>query len=68
MLWEQPGAGAVDVLGQPLPVGERDEPVLTALPDRHRQRDRLQVEAPVPNELKVIVEPAIDAAADRGRE
>jgi hypothetical protein len=59
-------AGARHVRGEPRAVAEGNEAVLAALPDRHGNRDRGQVESPRGCERDVVVEPAPDAAANRG--
>ena len=47
-----PRLRARDVLREPAAVGDRDEPVLLAVPDEHRDADRRDVEAPRPDEAR----------------
>src|SRR5439155_22388877 len=49
----------------PLAVREGDHPVLATLPERNRDGDLAQREAPIPGEREVIIEPAPDAVRDR---
>src|ERR1700680_4017062 len=51
------------VARQPLDVRERPHPIVAALPDGHRARDRGQVEAPSGSESKVVVAPPASPSA-----
>ena len=54
-----------DVGGQPFPVTVRHHPVMAALPDVDRDRDRVELETPRPDECHVVVEPAPVGLAQR---
>ena len=59
---------AGDVGGEPLAMSGRDEAVLAALPDRHRDFDRGEVESRVADECEVVVEPSPEPVAEREAE
>src|SRR4029079_2701230 len=58
LLGVQVDTRVADVVGQPLAMGVRDHLVVGALPDMEWHVDGADVEAPIPAEGHVIVEPA----------
>src|SRR3954469_14122775 len=58
------GFRAGDALCQPVPVADRDELVLGAVPDLHRHGDVRHVEAPALDEREVVVHPTVDPLLD----
>ncbi len=53
---------ARDMSGEPLTVGERYEPILFPLPDRHWSADGVELESPVVDDREVVVEPSPNPA------